>query len=122
LPETDPFQRQIVIGLGCFLELLVLAAGEQGFAAEVDPFPEGQPEPNLDTRPIARVRFHKSGGRSDPLFRQVLGRRSNKEPYDTTRPVAGTALGQLAATAGDTGVLVQTTNDKRPVAELRELT
>jgi hypothetical protein len=122
LPETDPFQRQIVIGLGCFLELLAQAAAEQGIGAEVLPFPEGQPEPNLDTRPIARVRFHKAGGKSDPLFRQVLARRSNKEPYDTTRPVADRALGQLAAAAGGTGVVVQTTNEKRPVAELRELT
>jgi hypothetical protein len=121
LPETDPFQRQIVIGLGCFLELLALAAAEQGIATEVLPFPEGQPEPNLDARPIARVRFHQGGGKSDTLFRQVLARRTNKEPFDASRPVSGTALEQLAA-AGGGAVDIGTTNKKRPVAGLRELT
>jgi hypothetical protein len=41
LPETDPEGRQFVIGLGCFLELLRLAANEQGQIAEIDTFPEG---------------------------------------------------------------------------------
>ncbi len=30
LPQTDPFDRQITIGLGCFLELLVQAAAQDG--------------------------------------------------------------------------------------------
>ena len=30
LPHTDPFNRQITIGLGCFLELLRMAAAEDG--------------------------------------------------------------------------------------------
>ncbi len=122
LPETDPFQRQIVIGLGCFLELLSLAAAEQGLATEMVPFPEGQPEPNLDARPIARVRFRAGGGAPDPLFRQVLKRRSNKEPFDTSRSVDGAALRQLARTGGTGAVEVQTTNEAKPVAALRRLT
>ena len=35
LPETDPFGRQITIGLGCFLELLRMAAAEDGYRAEI---------------------------------------------------------------------------------------
>ena len=53
LPETDPPNRQITIGLGAFLELLRQASAEQGYRAEIDPFPEGEPYPNLDARPIA---------------------------------------------------------------------
>ena len=30
LPHTDPFDRQIVIGFGCFLELARIAAAERG--------------------------------------------------------------------------------------------
>ncbi len=29
LPDTDPFSRQITIGLGCFLEILRMAAAEE---------------------------------------------------------------------------------------------
>lgn len=31
LPETDPFDRQIVIGFGCFAELAAIAATRNGF-------------------------------------------------------------------------------------------
>jgi hypothetical protein len=31
LPQTDPFDRQITIGMGCFLELMRMAAAEDGF-------------------------------------------------------------------------------------------
>ena len=41
LPHTDPFSRQIVVGLGCFLEVLVLAAAQMGYAVTLDVFPEG---------------------------------------------------------------------------------
>ena len=51
LPETDPFDRQILIGLGAFLELFRLALLEQGLDASITPFPEGEPQPRLDARP-----------------------------------------------------------------------
>jgi len=35
LPHTDPYNRQITIGLGCFIELLTLAAAEDGVSLEV---------------------------------------------------------------------------------------
>jgi len=98
LPETDPFDRQITIGLGCFTELLALAAAEQGLSAEVTPFPEGEPAARLDGRPVARIRL-LPGGAADPLFRQVLDRRSNKAPYAMDRPVAAESLGLIAGAA-----------------------
>ena len=36
LPHTDPFSRQIVVGLGCFLELMILAAQQDGFGVALD--------------------------------------------------------------------------------------
>ena len=53
LPETDPPNRQIVIGLGAFLELLRQAAAARGYRLNIDPFPEGEPQPLLDERPVA---------------------------------------------------------------------
>ncbi len=96
LPETDPFDRQILVGLGCFGELLRMAAAEDGYEAVFDWFPEGVAESNgrLDARPTAKVRF-AAGGVPDPLFKQVLKRRSFKEPFDEGKTIAAHTLDQL---------------------------
>ncbi|MBF9043006.1 twin-arginine translocation pathway signal protein [Rhodobacterales bacterium HKCCE4037] len=99
LPETDPFSRQIVIGLGCFLEVMRLAALEDDYRVETEVFPEGSLPDALDARPVARCRFFPTDAAADPLFAQVPHRRSNKEPYDTTRPVPPSALDAILAAA-----------------------
>lgn len=122
LPETDPENRQIVIGLGCFLELLRQAAAEDGYAADISPFPEGADEGRLDRRPVARIRLRRVAGQAkDPLFRYVPSRRSNKEPYDTERPVEAEKLAGLAAAAGGRAD-VRTASRPDSVAALRDLT
>ena len=120
LPETDPFDRQITIGLGCFLELLAQAAAEHGYSADIVLFPDGEPQPRLDARPVARIRLEPDARAArDPLFAQVLARRSNKEPYDTGRAVTDADLGQIAA-ATRTVRLAGTTDAVR-VAALRDM-
>src|SRR5689334_12587840 len=60
LPETDPLGRQILVGHGAFLELLVIALAERGLAADVDLWPEGELPRDLrhwDRRPVARLRL-----------------------------------------------------------------
>ncbi|HZF77769.1 MAG TPA: hypothetical protein VE033_18275, partial [Acetobacteraceae bacterium] len=95
---TDPFDRQITIGLGAFAELFRLAAAQEGRAATVTPFPEGEPRPRLDGRPVALLRLGPSGGAAaDPLFRHAAARRSVKRPYDMARPVPAEALEALGA-------------------------
>lgn len=98
LPETDPFNRQITIGLGCFLELLRMAAAEDGHRAESVLFPQGSDPAALDQRPVARITLTQDPTVArDPLFAQVPTRRSNKEPFDLSRPVPPDLLAQLAA-------------------------
>lgn len=83
LPETDPFNRQITIGLGAFTELLRMAARYQGFDLEVDYFPEGEPQPVLNDRPIAKIRFRENAEiKPDSLFAYVLARRTNRTNFD----------------------------------------
>ena len=94
LPHTDPFNRQIVIGLGCFLETLAIAASQDGFQTDADLFPEGAETDKLDARPVAVVRFH-SGAAADPDFAHLPDRRTQKEPYDTNRPVPEAVLQKL---------------------------
>ncbi len=118
LPETDPYDRQIMIGIGCFGELLRMAAAEDGFDASIKWFPEGLPAGRrINESPLARIQFAK-GSEPDPLFKQVLNRRSNKEPFDTSRPVDNANLTQLS----EKDPHMHTTNDEKLVAKLRTLT
>jgi len=115
LPETDPFDRQITIGFGCFIELFRMAATTHGFSVQIQPFPDGQPQPRLDERRIARITLVKSVPKKDPLFNVALDRRSNKEAYDTTRPISAEQLAELTAAEGAYGTvkpaLVETLRD-----------
>jgi hypothetical protein len=98
LPQTDPFDRQILIGFGCFLEIAQIAAAQRGVSMEIAPFPEGLPAERLDRRPIASLRFAASGTvTKDPLFAAIPNRRSNKQPFDTARSVENSVLDTLMA-------------------------
>ncbi|WP_170474491.1 Acg family FMN-binding oxidoreductase [Ruegeria arenilitoris] len=107
LPETDPNHRQLYIGLGAFLETMVLAASAQGFNAKLTLLPEG------DEGPVADASF-EAGAKADPLAAHILNRHSNKEPYSDRRlqPSEASALNDYAS-------LVL---DEAKVARIRELT
>ncbi len=121
LPETDPYSRQIVIGLGCFLEVLRIASAEAGYRAEIQAFPEGADDTAVDTRPVAHIRLVRDEDIvRDPLFPQILKRRSNKEPYDTERPVAAGVLTALSDGAGPDAVL-NVSADSGLVNKVRDL-
>ena len=125
LPMTDPFDRQITIGFGCFLELARIAAAERGFQVDEDWFPEGEPQPRLDRRPIARLRFVPDATvERDPLFAAIPHRHSNKEPFDGRVPGPDRlrALEAVGAVGGETAwqmVLTEAQPDR--VAALRAL-
>jgi nitroreductase len=121
LPETDPEDRQLAIGLGCFLELARMAAADRGVALRIDPFPDGEPAGRLDARPVAAMTFRPDPQIArDPLFAFVATRRSIKEPFDIARPVPPAALAALMAT-GDATVATGGTVETGAVAALRDL-
>jgi hypothetical protein len=94
LPETDPFSRQIIIGLGAFIETFVIAASQRGRSVEVKLFPNGFPADRIDHRPVAQLVMSGSAV-ADPLFAHVLARRSVKAPYDMARAIPATAIAAL---------------------------
>ncbi len=120
LPETDPFDRQITIGLGCFLEVARQAASARGLAVSTEIFPDGEPWPTLDGRPVARMTFQERAIDADPLFQHVAERRSCKEPYDMARPVSDAVAAQVAAVVREP-VTVGTTTDPARVARISDL-
>ena len=119
LPHTDPFNRQITIGLGCFLEVMRLAALERGYEVSIDLFPQGTSDTALDRRPVAICEFTQTDGPPDPLFQQVPHRRSLKEPFDTARPVDPGHLAVVQQAARH--YPVQGTLDPDRVQTLRDL-
>ena len=123
LPETDPYARQIMIGHGTFLELLDMAAAEVGYRTETVLFPEGPfPEGGISEKPVARIRFMAdAGAAADPLFAQVLKRRSTKEPYEDRVLAAGHVAG-LAVTLGGSGLPFRIETDPARVEGLRLIT
>lgn len=114
LPQTDPPNRQITIGFGCFLELFRQAAAEKGYAVSVIPFPEGEPYPTFDARPVARVTIAKDAAAArDPLFAAVLTRRTNRAPYDADRkPDAASVAAIIDAGGAGAGVAPDTLNSE----------
>lgn len=106
LPETDPYSRQIMLGQGTFLELLNLAAQRVGQRAEITLFPEGTFDAkNVDRRPTARIRLTADAALvKDPLFEQILQRRTNRNLYET-KDVPSAAM--QAITASVSGLPVQ---------------
>jgi hypothetical protein len=123
LPHTDPFGRQILIGHGAFIELLVIALASQGIDAEVALWPQGEFGPALrdwNSRPIARLTL-MSGAVSDPLFAQVLRRHTPKSDYDISRPVSAQTLSTLIASVSDKAIRVGGTVSLADLSPLREL-
>ena len=105
LPATDPYGRQILMGAGAFLELLVMAAAERGQRAELALFPDGEPAERLDGRTFARVRLVADATVArDPLFAQVFRRRTDRRAYDPARSPSAADVQQLRAAAAPFGV------------------
>lgn len=104
LPGTDPYGRQILIGCGAFVELLRMAAAQEGHRAQIELFPDGVYGERLDMRPFARIRLVGDATvRPDPLFAHVRQRRSNRAPYEA-RAVDATIQRQIAAAAETPGI------------------
>ncbi|MDP3740563.1 MAG: hypothetical protein Q8R02_24465 [Hyphomonadaceae bacterium] len=121
LPATDPYDRQITLGCGAFLELFSIAAANEGFGVEITPFPEGEPRPRLDQRAVASVRLIASGAAKDPAFAFITARRTNRNTYDK-RDVAPDLLKQLETAGSIHGLAAHTTGEGELAAKLRDLT
>ncbi|SHG92715.1 Acg family FMN-binding oxidoreductase [Marivita hallyeonensis] len=105
LPVTDPFARQLTIGMGCFLELMRMAAAEDGVGIEQTLFPQGE------DGPVAFCRFVPGAAQPDPLFAHVMERRSHKEAFDgqSVGPDAQAVLAPYAQVfAGDEATALRT--------------
>lgn len=118
LPQTDPLSRQILIGHGCFLEILSMAAAADGWRTETTLFPAG--DWRLD-RPVALIRFVRSIGLTpEPLFDAVPRRRTVKRAFDD-RPLEPAHKEALRASFEPGAARLSIVDDPAHVARLRAL-
>lgn len=88
LPTTDPYSRQITIGVGAFLEILRMASVEKGYEAQTTMlWPQNDPQMYFN-KPFARVVFKQNSSlQKDPLFKFVLSRTTNRNPHDLSKQI-----------------------------------
>ena len=95
----DALEREKMVGLGCALENMTIAAGPRGYDAVVSVLPDSNPAH------IATVTLTKPASHSDTALYPAIGnRRSNRGPYSTD-PVTTQELGYLTSQlAGQSGL------------------
>ncbi|WP_373753453.1 Acg family FMN-binding oxidoreductase [Neisseria weixii] len=76
LPIVDGDNRELFISLGCAAENLALAAGEQGYAAQVH---------SNETTGSIRIHLEKQAVEPDPLVAQIARRQTNRSLYSARR-------------------------------------
>ena len=122
LPMTDPPGRQVMIGCGCFLETLILAAAAEGWRAEPTLLPDGFDEADPGARPFARLRFAAAAAADpDGLAAQIRERRSAKIPYEAGRALERGHAAALEAVHRDGDIALTITSAPETVARLREI-
>ena len=96
LGAMDPFEREMFIGLGCALENIAIAAPGAGFAADITLLPDSK------RGLAARVTLTPADTLPHRLERMIARRRTDRGPYDATRPVDAGAIRLLQGEfAGD---------------------
>jgi hypothetical protein len=90
----DPLGREQLIGLGCALENLAIAARHHGLVASIEPVND----PAAPTH-VARVTLVAGDTEPDPLFDQIARRRTHRGRY-ADRPLPDGLLEELTP-AGD---------------------
>ena len=126
LAETDPYGRQILIGHGAFIELLVMALAKDGLESQVTLWPQNELPTDLkawDARPVAHIAISKTGTAvaPDALFDHILKRHTPKSDYDTARMVSPATLKALTDSNQATSVAVGGTVDTTQLAVMRDL-
>ncbi len=56
LPVTDPHSRQLTIGMGCFLDLMDMAAAQVGIGVETTLYPQDEDGSRRSSRRFRNIR------------------------------------------------------------------
>ncbi len=96
LAFTDPSQRQIHIGQGCFIECFKMGASSLGFETKVTYFPEGEYKmTQIGKKPVAKLSLEPTKEKPNPLFQSLQSRTTNRSVY-SNKNVKGEDLLQIS--------------------------
>lgn len=101
-PRSDPLLRQVTLGQGTFLELLVLAAAAEGWKPSLTLFPDGPytTRDEMRLKPVARVVLSRDPAVLPPVpFAAVRQRRTCRGPF-TGRAISRAVRDLFLAGAG----------------------
>lgn len=98
---TDPFLREMYIGVGCALENLLLAAEANGYVANLTIAPDA-----TDPTHAARIELSKGKAVESDLYRAIPQRHTNRGPYALNRAVPPETLQVLQSLNHDQGMAV----------------
>ncbi len=110
--STDPFLREMYIGLGCALENLLLAADAKGFDPQLTLMPKQE---NLTH--VARIDLSAGSASESELYKAIPLRHTNRGIYDQDRSLDQEtlqALEQLGNKQSPVKVFWFTTETQRP--------
>ncbi len=116
LPETDPNERQLTIGMGCFIELMVQGAAQEGTGVELELFPKGTDK----NAPVVVARF-TGEATPEPLFQQVLIRHTNRSLYNQSA-VSSSEIAVIVNSPGQVqGAVIAASSKKTMVSDIQKL-
>lgn len=90
MQTLDPFQRELLIGLGCCLENMVIGARAVGYSPLVNMFPDG-----YGAKCIARVTLYRAAKEVTPLAIALGRRHTHRGAYRRDRPVDLKTISQV---------------------------
>lgn len=97
LPVNDPRGRELVISCGAALFALRVAAAHAGLGAIVQPYPEGETDPDH----LATVHLTDAPGDEADLYEAVATRRTHHGPFERATVDARTLATLTAAAAAE---------------------
>lgn len=119
LPHSDPQNRQAIISLGGFLELLIMAAQSEGYQEEILLVPE---RTNKNS-PVVHVKFRLTEAQPTPdgLLPFVSQRATCRGPFDPLRQLTETQLNILLVEGNTYGIHANGSNHSKMVSQISDL-
>jgi hypothetical protein len=114
LPRADPQNRQLLVSQGCFVETCSIALMQHGWSGRVVSLRDDDRDSALAGKvPVASIELSRGAPRPEPsLFGAIVGRHTNKRPYDPERVIPSRHLDAIVAAAGVEGCEVQLVTDR----------
>jgi hypothetical protein len=92
LGAMDPYRREMVLGLGCALENMRLAAAAMGYDVEMMLASGSLLEADLEETPVATLALTRGSAMRSELYEAIPSRHTNRAPYDPGQPLSADNL------------------------------